>query len=62
MKYRVGLLVALLFCVHAQLPQQATGSDQPAVRVLDSVGITVSNMNRSVDFSRRSCSSKRSQK
>src|SRR5262245_45013289 len=49
-KLRIGLLTVLLFCLVAQLPKPLAGSDRPAVASLDSIGITVSDIDRSVDF------------
>jgi catechol 2,3-dioxygenase-like lactoylglutathione lyase family enzyme len=47
---RICLPVVLLFCLVAQLTKPLVGSDRPAVASLDSIGITVSDMDRSVDF------------
>ena len=50
-RLRIGLLTVLLFCLVAQLPTPiVAGSDRPAVASLDSIGITVSDVDRSVDF------------
>jgi catechol 2,3-dioxygenase-like lactoylglutathione lyase family enzyme len=49
-KIRVSLVVVLLLCLAAQLQQPLAGSDRPAVAALDSIGVTVSDIDRSVDF------------
>ena len=49
-KFRICLFIVLLVCLATQLPQPLTGSDRPAVAALDSIGITVSDIDRSVDF------------
>jgi len=47
---RIWLLVILLFWLAAQFTKPLVGSDQPAVASLDSIGITVNDIDRSVDF------------
>jgi len=47
---RAGWLIFLLLCVGARLQYPLVGSDRPAVSVLDSIGLTVGDMDRSVDF------------
>ena len=47
---RIWLPVVLLFCLVAQFTKPLVGSDRPAVASLDSIGITVSDIDRSVDF------------
>src|SRR5262249_45263773 len=45
---RICFLVLLLLCL--SWPKPLTGSDRPPVAGLDSIGITVSDVDRSVDF------------
>jgi len=47
---RIWLLVVLLFWLVAQFTKPLVGGDRPAVASLDSIGITVSDIDRSVDF------------
>lgn len=47
---RIWLLVVLLFWLVAQFTKPLVGSGRPAVASLDSIGITVSDIDRSVDF------------
>ena len=49
-RLRIGLRTVLFFCLAAQLSTPLAGSDRPAVASLDSIGITVSDVDRSVDF------------
>jgi catechol 2,3-dioxygenase-like lactoylglutathione lyase family enzyme len=48
-KTRTRLLIVLFICLGFGI-QPTVGSDRPGVSVLDSVGLTVSDMDRSVDF------------
>jgi catechol 2,3-dioxygenase-like lactoylglutathione lyase family enzyme len=50
MKARIWLVVILLFCLTTALLPLSAGNDRPAVAALDSIGLTVSDMDRSVDF------------
>ena len=46
----IRLLTVLLLCLLSQSPKSLATSDRPAVASLDSIGITVGDMDRSVDF------------
>src|ERR1051326_274580 len=47
---QIWLPIVALFCLVAEFTTPLGGSDRPAVGALDSIGITVSDMDRSVDF------------
>jgi catechol 2,3-dioxygenase-like lactoylglutathione lyase family enzyme len=49
-KFRMLLVITLLVCLVTQLPHLLAASDLPAVASLDSISITVSDVDRSIDF------------
>src|SRR5438132_579880 len=49
LRSRIRLFILLLVFLESQLAPLA-GSDRPAVAALDSIGLTVSDIDRSIDF------------
>jgi catechol 2,3-dioxygenase-like lactoylglutathione lyase family enzyme len=49
-RFRLWLFVFLLVCLDTVVSQPLAGSNGPAVAALDSIGLTVSDIDRSMDF------------